>query len=166
MPSYPQQGRHGYGTQIRLTGRVADGTFTTGTTAYADNDVLGSTLEFDGFYNSNYGTGNVVSLLLIDKADQGAAIDVYFLDSNVSFGTDNAAVSISDADATAVLGKVSITASDYYDLGGVRVAEVGNLAIKVASKENADSLYVALVARGAATYAAASLVLRVGADID
>lgn len=140
---------------------VKDLTLSLDTSAYADGDVLAATQELASAIRLAGGSGVVQSLVVVDKDDQGQAMDVYLLDSNVSIGTENAAVSVADADAAKILGKIAVGSGDYYDMGGVRVASLANLSV-IVEVASGTSLYVAVVSRGTGTYTASGVVLRFG----
>ena len=69
------------------------------TSAYANNDLLADTQELANAVKVNDGWGTIESLTVIDQDDQGQVFDVWILDANVTFGTENSAPSISDANA-------------------------------------------------------------------
>jgi hypothetical protein len=103
------------------------------------------------------------SLMVIDKDDQGAALDIYILDADVAVGTENAAPNISDANAASILTKIPVATTDYYDLGGVRVAELHGLDRAVRPIVGTRDLAIAVVnGTGTPTYTAAGIVVRLG----
>jgi hypothetical protein len=129
---------------------------------YADGDVLFDTVELP---LSTGAVGNLVtllSLLVLDESDQGQPFDLIFLDALNSLGTFNVAPNISDANARAILGRVQVLSSDYYDVGGARIAqpEFNPRILKAAAASR--SLYVAGISRGTGTYAANGLRLKFG----
>jgi hypothetical protein len=145
------------------TSDVLDLVLTTDTVAYATGDVLADTQELAGVMRINGGTAILQSLKITDKDDQGQAMDVVFLKSNVSLGLENSAVSIADADAVEILGIVSVAAADFVDLGGVRVATVAIPAAFILKAGAAStSIYVAAISRGTGTYTASGLSIKVG----
>ena len=97
---------------------------------------------------------------VVDADDQKQDLDVLLLHSGVSIGTENAAVSVSDADAAEILGVVSFVAADYLDLGGVAVA--AKQGLNVALSSGSASTYVAVVSGGTGTYTASGITLRLG----
>lgn len=134
------------------------------TNVYADGDVLADTQEIASAFRINDGLGRLRSLVVIDQDDQGVDMDIYLLDGNVSFGAKNAAVSITGANALKILAKIAIAAADYYDLGGVRVAVKSGLDTILKAASGTDKLYVAVVSRGAGTYTASGVKLRLGIE--
>lgn len=139
-----------------------DVTLTLDTSAYATGDVLADTQVVSNAMRVADGLGTLQSIVVLDEDDQGIAFDVVFLSANVSLGTENAAVSITDANARNWLGLVSIAGGDYVDLGGSRVAVKMNLGLVVKPATGTRDLYVGAIGRGTATYTAAGIKLRLG----
>jgi len=136
--------------------------FSLDTNAYATGDVLAATQALASAFRSADGTGILQSIVLVDKDDQGAALDLVILKADVSIGTENAAVSISDANADSVLGIISVSAGDWIDLGGCRVATLRGLGLVVKAATGTTSLYVALISRGSPTHSAAGITAQFG----
>lgn len=126
--------------------------FTLDTAIYASGDVLAVTQPITGAMREVDRTGILQSFMLIDEDDQGMALDVIFLDANVSIGTLNAAISIADVDARHILGIVSIATGDWNDVGASRIATKTNLGILVKPATGTQDIYVALVSKGTGTY--------------
>ncbi len=136
--------------------------FTCDTSAYGSGDVITDTLELPLAMRVADGTGLLASLTLIDKDDQGVAMDIYVLTSNVSLGTKNAAPSISDANAEHILGIIPVATTDWKDLGGVRVAYL-RIPIPVVGASGSRSIYLSAVnGTGTPTFTAAGLMVRAG----
>jgi len=135
------------------------------TSAYADGDVLADSQIIAACLRANDGTGTITNVTVIDEDDQGIGFDLLFLDANVSLGSENAAPSITDANARNILGWVRVTASDFIDLGGARLASVP-CSIPVKGVSGADDIYVAAISRGAGTYTASGIVVRVAIACD
>ncbi len=147
--------------------RVFNVTLTLDTVAYAAGDLIAETQLCDAFFRKVDGTGIIQSLTVVDQDDTKAGIDVYFLSANVSMGTENAAPSITDANAVNILGYVSVAAADYKDLGGVSVANIKNIGLPAKAVSGTDDLYVAVVSNASTpTYTASGVVLRIGGLLD
>lgn len=132
------------------------------TSIYASGDVLADTqvvTDYTSLFGAS-GAAVLTSLTVIDEDDQKAAFDVYFLDANVTMGTENAAPSITDANARNILGFVSIATADYKDIGGVSIACIKNIWLPA----NAPlGMWVAVVnGSGTPTYTASGVKLRLG----
>lgn len=149
------------GTLLKIT----NVTLSLDTSSYASGDVLADSQIISACLRADDGTGTITNVTLHDADDQGAGLDLFFLDANVSLGTENAAPSISDANALNILGWVRINASDWIDLGGTRIASVP-CTIPVKGVSGADDLYVAAITRGTPTHTASGIVVRVAIACD
>lgn len=138
-------------------------TLSTDTNPYAAGDLLADAQIVAACVRANDSAGMLASIVLIDEADQGAAMTIYFASANASFGTENSAPGITDANARNILGFIDIATGDYKDLGGVKVAFKQNCNIPVSPAAGTDDIYVAVVnGAGTPTFAADSLKLRLG----
>lgn len=126
------------------------------TAIYASGDVLSSTVAIPDAASENFGTGIIHSVTLLDKDDEAGALDLVFLRTNVSLGTLNAAVSISDTNADEILGVVEIAASDYVDLVNSQIVTKTNLGIGFRTEATSQAIYVAAISRDTKTYTTAS----------
>lgn len=132
------------------------------TDAYASGDVLAATQELASAVRVPAGTGVIQSIRLNDKDDNGGALELVFLQSNVSLGTENSAVSISDANADQILGIVEVTAADYIDVGGAQIATKTNVGLAIEAASGATSLYIGAISRDTQTYTASGITLLIG----
>jgi hypothetical protein len=149
------------GLLIETTSTVVDLTLSLDTSAYADGDVLAEAQELTNAVRESGGSGVLQSIVVVDQNDQGEALDVVIADSSITLGTENGAVSISDADAAKILGIVEVVASDYVDLVNSQLATKNGLGISVEAS-GSSSLYVGAISRGTGTYTASGIVLRIG----
>lgn len=131
--------------------------FAVDTGALGDGDVASTTIEIPNAVLHSGGAALLSSLTLLDEADQGVALDLVFLRSNVSLGTVNSAPNISDANAREIIGKVSVTTNDYIDVGGAKVASLTDINLLL-SAVTGTSLFVSLISRGTPTFGAAGAV--------
>jgi hypothetical protein len=134
------------------------------TVQYASGDVLAATQEVAGAVQAGRPV-TLNSLALLDKSDQGQALDLLFLRSNVSIGTENAAAAISTAAADEILTKVNVGTADYTDFGSSQFAVKGATAAGMGVTmlpDGGSSLYVAAISRGTGTYAADAITLKLG----
>jgi hypothetical protein len=143
--------------------RVFAVTLTLDTSAYADGDLLAATQEITSFFPAAGVDRALHSILILDEDDQGAAIDLIFLNANEDLGTENGAYAITDAEARSITGTKRIVAGDWIDWGGFRLAEFDNIGKVLRAPSASTSLYVAAVSRGAPTYTASGLKLLIGA---
>lgn len=144
-----------------------DVTLSLDTSIYASGDVLADTQVLSSLFRIADGTGVLQSIQIIDQDDQKAAFDIYYLSANNSMGTENAAPSISDANATAVVGPFSVAVADYHDLGGVSVAKIANIGAPIKAVSGSADGYIAVVnGTGTPTYTASGIKLRLGVLLD
>ena len=132
-------------------------TFAVETSALDAGDVVSTTIEIPDAVDVSGGGSLLSSLTLLDEADQGAQLDVYFLRSNVSLGTVDSAPNISDANSREIIGVVSIATTDYVDFGGGKIATIRNIGLLLTALTG-TSVYVTLVTSGTPTYGAAGAV--------
>lgn len=143
-----------------LTGTVPV-TFGLDLTAYADGDVLTAPLQIPSVARIEGGSVTLQSVTLLDKADQGQTIDLVFLNAATALGATNGAPNIADAAAEAILAAGSasnalrISAADYIDLGGAKLASKSGLGTILTAAAASKDLWVSAIIRGAATYGAA-----------
>ena len=134
--------------------KTVDVTFSLDTSAYASGDVLADSQIIEGCMRGNNATGVLSAFTLHDEDDQGIELDVVFLSAASSIGTENAAVSVTDANARNILGIVNVASTDWKDLGGVRVATKLNVNVPMLPVADSNDVYVALITRGAPTHTA------------
>lgn len=153
---------------MHLRNRIIDVTMTTDTAAYANGDLIADTQEIANFFRDKGVPAKLQSLTVIDPDDQGAAFTVVFSQASTSFGSENSAPNIADADALNVLGQVTLTASDYVDIGGAKVGTLRDLNLVLAPVDNTTkSLYAAIViTTGTPTFAGGAIKLRLGVEYD
>ena len=140
---------------------MADVTLSVTTGIHASGDVLADVQEVTRALHCAGGSGYIESLVVVDGDDQGAAMDVIFFDGTATLGTENSAVSITDANAAKIIGIVSVLASDYVDLINSKVAFKEKLGILV-DLSTGTSIYVGTVTRGTPTHSASGITLRIG----
>lgn len=125
-----------------ITLTVTSSGLTTATTAYSIGDVLGALNTVD----PGQSAATLVNITFSDVSDVMGAHDLYFFKTSVTFGTDNAAPSISDADCLKCIGKVSFPTPD--DLGGCRAIDVDSIA-KIMAAATGTQLWFAAVTQTA-----------------
>lgn len=98
---------------------VASAGLTTATTAYSVGDVLGTGWEFPNFFREAGGVTLLKGITILDISDVLTTTAFFFAGESVTFGTDNAALAIADAEAQ----KIQLYASQgaLVDIGGSRV---------------------------------------------
>ncbi len=150
--------------------KLIDVTLTLDTSIYADGDVLADTQEIENVVLSTLSLRRYVlleSIELLDEDDQGVALDLIFLSSSASIGTENSAPSITDANAREILAIFNVATGDYKDLGGCKVATKSNINHVLKTATGSRSIYVAAITRGGTpTYTSSGIRLRVGIKSD
>lgn len=138
------------------------------TSIYASGDQIGSAtaIEIANVTENSSGGSRALSLTVIDKARQNAALDVlFFSQSPTVASSDNGALNITDAEmASKCIGIVSVESSDYKDLLNSSVATLRgiDLILQASKSSTADqmtrakSVYAMVCSRGAPTYASSS----------
>lgn len=140
--------------------RVVDVTFSGNAAAYVSGAVIGTTQTITDAMRVNGGTGLLQSIRLLDQDDLALAIDIVLMQNTQSLGTDNGVVNITDANAIDILGIISVVATDYVDLINSRLSTIRNIDLGVQSAATSRDLFVGLIVRGAGTFTANALRLR------
>lgn len=135
------------------------------TSIYADLDVLSDLLTVTNAVRAAGRTARWVSLIVIDADDQGIGLDVLLFDRSVTLAAKNAAWATSDADMAFCQGIVQVAAADFLDLGGNRIAMKQFTPI-VIHPNAGTSMFLATRSRGAGTYTAAGLQVKLGFQLD
>lgn len=137
------------------------------TSIYADGDVLFDTTALANFFKNPGEGAYLQSIQALDEDDQGVAMDLVFLNAQVSLGTFNAAPSITDANARAILGIVNLPAAGFVDLGGCRIQTLRGVGLQLKPVAGSTSVYVAGITRGGTpTYTANGLRFKFGLHQD
>ena len=132
------------------------------TNIYASGDVLFIPVAAS-MASANGGHGLLHSLAIVDKDDNGGALDLVFLSGTAtSFGSINSAVAIDDADAEKILGIVSISSGDYKDLGGSKIVTLTNIGLTLKAESTGTNVYIAGISRDTKTYTGTGLNFRLG----
>lgn len=150
--------------EVGYSGDWITATMTMAASTYADGDVLADTQEITGAIRVNGGDGFITSLVILDEDDQGGDLDVVFFRSDVSLGTEDSPVSITDADARQIMCTVRILSSDYDDLIASQVAVLSNVGCGVEAVSDDTSVWVGLISRDTKTYTDGGIQLAVFFD--
>lgn len=134
------------------------------TNAYATGDQV-STLQTLSGLMPDHGAGEIKQIVMLDKAKQSAALDLFFFDSSsVTLASDNSAFAISDADMLNCIGVVNILSTDYDVIGSTSSIATITVPFMVQPRGNGPTIYMAIVSRGTPTYAASDLVFQFFAE--
>lgn len=149
---------------------VCQASIATSASIYASGDQIGVPTEIDAFSD---GVGaEIQSLVLLDKDQEKAAIDVFFF-NNLPLVTsaDNDAFALaSAAELDKCVGVIPLVTGDYVDAGtGLAVATKRLVDMVVQNKNIVDALkkkklWFVLVSRGTPDYDEKALVLKLGME--
>lgn len=130
--------------------------------AFSSGDVVGTLVYFSNVVRAPKRGGLIESATLIESTTQGINAELWLFDRPVTPAADNAAHSITDADALFLIpgGVISLTSHFASALNSVSVARGVGVAFQC-SAERTD-LWGILVTRGTPTYAAGGIVLKLG----
>jgi hypothetical protein len=145
--------------------RLISTTPTIGTGAYADGNHLGAVKEVTNAFDADGDTATLLSVQIVDKAAQAAALDILFFNAEPTLtSTDGTALNISDAEMTSkFMGRVSVAATDYTTVTSCSEATVLGLGLLLQAAAGTNKLYYLLRSRGAPTYGATdALVVKLG----
>lgn len=132
-------------------------TFSLDTSAYTANDLLADTQAVAGALRVSGGSGVLNSIAILDEDDQAAAgMTVYILKSNVSLGSENSGITVTDANAREIIGVINIAAGDWTDLINSKLAFKGNLGIPI-KVSSGTSIWIALQTAGTPTQTASGI---------
>jgi hypothetical protein len=128
------------------------------TSIYASGDVMGAPIEVENVAQNTKGLAYLRSLVVLDAANQKAAMDILLFDRDPgNIGADNAALSLTTAQLDYIIGVVSVAAADFSTLKAATNAvalKQPNLLIPTAVKSK--SIWAVFVSRGSPTYASVS----------
>ena len=157
-------------THHGLESNVLEVTLSLDTNIYASGDVLAATQEMANAVRVNGGTAVLQSLVLLDKDDQGGALDLLILQTTQDIGTENAAHAISDDEADEILTIIPIAAGDYYDLTNSMLVRKNSsdsgMGMVLKAAAGSTSLFIAAISKGAKTYTASGINLKLGLLLD
>jgi hypothetical protein len=151
------QGLHTVARRDLLRIAVDSGGLTIATTAYSTGDQVGTEFTLANAARSSGGSGTIVGVTLTDANDIIGAYDVVFTRSTITPAADNAAYSISDADAKKIVGIAQLAGS--FDIGGNRIAQALGLAIPY-DCSGTTSLFATLITRANHTFFTATTDLQ------
>lgn len=141
---------------------VIDVTLSCSASQLGAGEVIADSQEITGAFRKLGATQELQSIVLIDEDDQGTAVDLVFMRALGVVGVENEVPSISDANSREIIGRISIAAADFTDLGGTREATLRNIGLLMKAGAT-TSLWIAAITRsGTPTYSAAGLKLRLG----
>lgn len=137
---------------------------TTSGANYASGDCVGGIISLT---TVNSATGRRVVLKSVqvnDKDGNAIAIEIYFFKATPAAGTytDNAALAWGTGDSANKVGQLSILAADWLTTNSQSSVNIGDLSMKMAVA--ATTLFMLIVAKGAATFTNGNLKLQLELD--
>ena len=134
--------------------------------AHADDDVIVQSVEIPNAASTEGGCGIIESIMLLDADDEAPAVDILFSSTDTALASGSGeAVNISDANAAAIFGFVSIVSGDYTDLIGSKLASKANIGLIYRAGTDTTSIYMHIINRSGGTYTpagAGDIKVRVG----
>ena len=143
---------------VQSDGTVTVVSPTLDTAAYGAGDLVGGKLTLTDILPAGGApVSMLVSAVVVDQANQKAALDLVFWKSDPSGTTftDQAALDVADADNKKIAGVVSVLATDYVSFADNAIATV-KTSLPLFSSNGSRTLYMAVVSRGTPTYATAT----------
>jgi hypothetical protein len=149
--------------------RVLSSTPTITAGAYSANDLVGGKISLTpaarlvSLPSNIIPTATIINVILTDKSTQASNTDVIFwsADPSATTFTDNAALTVADADLLNIIGIVTVNSWTTFAANSVgTTTSAVTFPYQLASE--ASTLYASLITRGTPTYASTSdLTLRV-----
>lgn len=128
---------------------------------YSAADAIGGGIAFERLVPGDGGSCIIETVTVIDQADQGANLDIFLFDDQITFTADNAAFDPSDADMLKCIGVITVDTWNAADKSTIGTEKSVGLAVQVAPGKQA--LWAQLVTRGTPTYVADQLHVRLTA---
>jgi len=151
--------------------RILEVTLVINTTAYTANDVLSITAEIPNAVPNGM-TAILEYIQLTDYAKNNAALQLWFLDTNTSIGTINAAENAADAVSDDVVAYVDFAVADYtseanWSRASKNLTDTGMGAMfvpatTVGTVRNSSIWIASKIITDAKTYAVGDLKLKIG----
>jgi hypothetical protein len=132
--------------------------------AYTAKDAVGGLMTFANAARTSGGSIVIEQVVIVDKDQEMASMDLVLFDQSIGAPTDNAIFDPTDAELANVLGVIPITPGDFSDFNDNSVA---SRDVAISAVLNGTSLFGVLVARGTPTYTATtdlSVILTIRQD--
>ena len=146
------------------TTKVFEETLTVTAAIHADKDVLAAPQEIKNAFPHHKQNMRLDSISLFDADDQGAALDIVLMRSNISLGTENVEIDLADGDGPEIIDVIEIGSGDYIDLVDSQIVSLGNLnrVLTPGTSGNSSSLFIGAISRGTGTYAGGAINVKLG----
>jgi hypothetical protein len=138
-----------------MTGVVKIVPTVTASAAYAAGNAVGGKQTLAVL--SPNSTGILESLIILDKSNQKAALDIFIFDADPTAATITDKTGfVFSTDDVKVIARVSVASGDYATVNSKAVAVKSGLGIALKAASGGTSLYAAVVTSGTPTFASAS----------
>lgn len=133
------------------------------TSAYASGDLLADTQSIGAVCDQQGGDVILDSVTVIDEDAQGVKFYLFITSASTSFGTENSAPNITDANLRNVNGVVTILTTDYVTVSGAKIATKTGIGLHCKAASGSQTLYVAVLNdTGTPTFTASGVRLVLG----
>jgi hypothetical protein len=155
-----------YSKVFTITPTITSTPYSAGDTVGTVNTLSGATFKQgpDGAGGSDQDRGvcTIGSISVIDTEKESVELDIFFFSQSPTIPADNAAWELNAANSAHYIGHVTIETTDYVNSTSRSFACVRGLGLIVSPEANESDLYCVVVTRGTPTYAAGSLILKIG----
>lgn len=129
--------------------------------AYGTGDMIGTLQKISDVAMDSKGLAVLRTVLVLDKDNQKAAIDILLFNAEPTLALDNAAFTISDLDLEKLICRISVLGADYTTLEAAGNAEATkNLEVLLPTVATKKDIWMAVVSRGTPTYTNNGLKIR------
>ena len=129
------------------------------------SDVFATTEPLAGFMIRPGGAAIITSLFISNSADNQPELDIYFLNADVSFGTEGDVVALTDGTIIDnVIGKINVPVSAWEDVGTDHIAQLSTAnfgALQLQAVSGATSIWAAIVIQTAVTAVANAMIIKI-----
>lgn len=128
-------------------------------------DVVAATETLTNFMRSAGGSAYITNLEIVQGDDIAPALRIYLLNSNVALGTEDAAISITDANAQKIETRIKVAVGDWDDMIASRFCSLSTADFglrKVQAAAGSLDLYAAIVSDTAAAFTTSGMFIRFG----
>ncbi len=131
----------------------------TSATTYSAGDSVGGKVTLTNAVRISGGTGILNSIMVIDKDNQSAPLDILIFDSDPSAATiTNAATFVFSTSISKLIAKIPIATTDYTTFDTISVAQIGGIG-RIIKANGSANLYAAVVTTGTPTYTTTSSII-------
>lgn len=136
---------------------IKSNTPTVSTSVYAAGNVVGGKQTFT-ILSAVDGSASLTSLMIVDKANKKAGLEVLIFSQNPSAGTytDHVAFAWNMSDLPYLMRKVTVATADYITVDSVAIADISIPGKAIKGTDGSNKLYMVMVTVDTPHYAAAT----------